>query len=49
LSVSIAESDHHELELIAAEKKVSVAWVIRDAVELYLAERNPLFGKQRNK
>ncbi|MBT6274290.1 MAG: CopG family transcriptional regulator [Chromatiales bacterium] len=37
--------DHYELiERIAAEKKVSVAWVVRDAVEAYLGGRWPLLG-----
>jgi len=35
--------DHHELlQQVAAEKKVSVSWVIRDAVEEYLKDRWPL-------
>jgi hypothetical protein len=42
-SVSFSANDYAELELIAAEKRVSVAWVVRDAVGQYLAARNPLF------
>ena len=34
------------LEEIARQKKVSLAWVVRDAAEKYLAEKWPLFGKQ---
>ena len=34
------------LEEIAKQKKVSLAWVVRDAAEQYLAEKWPLFGKQ---
>lgn len=36
LSVSISTEDKAELENIAAEKKVSLAWVLRDAVTRYL-------------
>jgi len=34
------------LEEIAKKKKVSLAWVVRDASEQYVAEKWPLFGKQ---
>jgi metal-responsive CopG/Arc/MetJ family transcriptional regulator len=34
------------LEEIAKQKKVSLAWVVRDAAEQYLAGKWPLFGKQ---
>jgi metal-responsive CopG/Arc/MetJ family transcriptional regulator len=36
VSVSFPPDHYAELQRIAAEKKVSVAWVVRDAVELYL-------------
>lgn len=42
-SVSFEREDYSELERIAGEKRVSVAWVVRDAVSRYLGERNPLF------
>lgn len=32
------------LEGLAKEKKVSVAWIVRDAVEQYVANRWPLLG-----
>ena len=32
------------LEKIAKEKKVSLAWVVREAAEKYLDEKWPLFG-----
>lgn len=35
-SVSFSPEDHAELERIASRKKVSIAWVIRDAVEAYI-------------
>lgn len=34
------------LEQIARQKKVSLAWVVRDAAEQYLVQKWPLFGKQ---
>jgi hypothetical protein len=33
------------LEAIARSKKVSVAWVVRDATERYVAEQWPLLRK----
>ncbi|WP_367396905.1 hypothetical protein [Sinimarinibacterium sp. NLF-5-8] len=33
------------LEAIARSKKVSVAWVVRDAAEKYVAEQWPLLEK----
>ena len=37
LSISISSEDKAALEKLADEKKVSLAWVIRDAVAQYLA------------
>jgi metal-responsive CopG/Arc/MetJ family transcriptional regulator len=45
-SVSFPVSLYAEVERIAGEKKVSVAWVVRDAVEKYVAEQYPLFSRQ---
>jgi predicted transcriptional regulator len=39
LSISILKEDKEALERIAIEKKVSLAWVIRDAVSQYLTEQ----------
>jgi predicted transcriptional regulator len=36
LSISLSSEDKKALEGIASAKKVSLAWVIRDAVEKYL-------------
>lgn len=33
---SIADNEYRELEKLAAAKRVSISWVIRDAVALYL-------------
>jgi hypothetical protein len=45
-SISFSPEMYETLEVIAKEKKVSLAWVVRDAAERYIAEKWPLFGKQ---
>jgi len=47
VSVSLSPDVHATLEQIAQEKKVSVAWVMRDAVEQYIAAKWPLFSQNR--
>lgn len=47
-SVSLSESDYEDLVRISEKKKVSVAWVIRDAVEKYLNEEAPLLRLLKN-
>jgi len=44
-SVSLPPEIYRTLQEIAKQKKVSVAWVMRDAAEKYVAEQWPLFGK----
>jgi predicted transcriptional regulator len=44
-SVSLSPQVYKTLENIAQEKKVSVAWVIREAVDKYLADKWPLFAR----
>ena len=46
-SVTFPADVYAELERIAEEKKVSVAWVVRDAVEKYVEAQYPLFPGQR--
>ncbi len=41
-SVSFPSDVYAEIEKIAASKKVSVAWVVREAAERYVAEQWPL-------
>jgi predicted transcriptional regulator len=43
-SVSFPPDLYRTLERLATRKKVSIAWVVRDAVEHYVAEQTPLFG-----
>ena len=41
-SVSFPEDQYAELERIALDQRVSLAWVVREAVQSYLATRWPL-------
>jgi metal-responsive CopG/Arc/MetJ family transcriptional regulator len=43
-SVSFPPEVYKTLEDLAARKKVSIGWVVRDAVEKYVAEQWPLFS-----
>ena len=45
-TISFPSDVYETLEVIAKEKKVSLAWVVRDASERYIADKWPLFGKQ---
>lgn len=44
-TASLPPEIYSTLKNIAKQKKVSVAWVIRDAAEKYIAEQWPLFPK----
>lgn len=44
-SVTFPPDLYQTLEAIAKSKKVSVAWVVRDAAEKYVAEQWPLLEK----
>jgi len=44
-SISFPPEIYDTLEGIAKEKKVSLAWVVREAAERYIAEKWPLFGR----
>lgn len=48
-SVSFPSDIYQELERLAAAKKVSVAWVVREAAERYVAEQWPLFDRSRER
>ena len=43
-SVSFPPEVYRSLEELAVKKKVSIAWVVREAVERYLVDQFPLFG-----
>ena len=45
-SVSLPRELHETLARLAKGKKVSVAWVIRDAAEKYVGEQWPLFQQE---
>lgn len=46
-SVTFPPDLYQTLEAIAKSKKVSVAWVVRDAAEKYVAEQWPLLENVR--
>ncbi len=45
-SASLAPDIYQTLQDIAKQKKVSVAWVIRDAAEKYIADQWPLLSRK---
>jgi hypothetical protein len=45
-SASFPRDLYRTLEQLARQKKVSVAWVVREAAEQYVAQQWPLFGKE---
>jgi len=45
-SISFPPEAYQTLELIAKEKKVSLAWVVRDAVEQYIETKWPLLANK---
>ena len=42
-TISFPPAVYETLENIAKEKKVSLAWVVREAAEKYIADKWPLF------
>ena len=45
-TISFPPEVYETLGVIAKEKKVSLAWVVREAAERYIADRWPLFNRQ---
>ena len=43
-SVGFPQDLYRTLEKMARQKKVSLAWVVREAAEKYVADQTPLFG-----
>jgi hypothetical protein len=48
LSVTLPFETYISLERIARKKKVSLAWVVRDATEKYVTDEFPLFREIGN-
>lgn len=48
LSVTIPFETYDSLERIARKKKVSLAWVVRDAADRYVSDELPLFREARD-
>jgi predicted house-cleaning NTP pyrophosphatase (Maf/HAM1 superfamily) len=46
-TVSIPEDQYIQLQRIAEKKRVSLAWVVREAIEQYLIAESPLFHQGR--
>ena len=44
-TISFPSEIYKTMEDIARQKKVSLAWVVREAAEQYIAEKWPLFGR----
>ena len=45
-SISFPADLYETIEELAKQKKVSLAWVVRDAVEQYVEDKWPLFRRQ---
>jgi hypothetical protein len=45
-SISFSSDAYKTLDLIAKDKKVSLAWVVREAVDQYIENRWPLFARK---
>ena len=43
-TISFSSEQYQTLEEIARQKKVSLAWVVREAVDNYVSYRQPLFS-----
>jgi metal-responsive CopG/Arc/MetJ family transcriptional regulator len=48
-SVGFPPKLYRKLEEIARQQKVSLAWVVRDAAERYVADQSPLFREQKQR
>lgn len=47
ITISLPPESYDQVIRIAGRKKVSASWVVRDAVEQYLAADIPLFAQNR--
>ena len=48
LSVSLTSEQHERLAQIAQKHRVSISWVVREAIERLLSEPNPLFRASKS-
>jgi len=48
-SISFPPNIYEALETLAKLKKVSLAWVVREASEKYIAEQKPAVDKQKKR
>ena len=48
-SVSLPQELYGELSLLAKRKKVSLAWIIREAAEEYIKNNYPIFEDNQKK
>jgi metal-responsive CopG/Arc/MetJ family transcriptional regulator len=48
VSVTFPSDLYRTLEDLAKKKKVSIAWVVREAAEKYVADQWPLFGGSKS-
>jgi predicted DNA-binding protein len=46
-SISFPAEVYSELEKLAMAKKVSLAWIVREATEKYLADQWPLLAERK--
>lgn len=46
LSISLPAEQYSYLERIAKKQRVSLAWVVRDAILRYMESEAPLFARQ---
>jgi predicted DNA-binding protein len=44
-SISFPPDIYETLDIIAKQKKVSLAWVVREAAEQYIGDKWPLFNR----
>lgn len=47
-SVSFPPNIYEDLERLAVAKKVSLAWVVREATEKYIADQWPLLAERKD-
>lgn len=47
-SITFPPELYKALEDLAKKKKVSIAWIVRDAAEQYVSAEWPLFGKSHS-